>query len=363
MIRRIRRQRILIILIVIYLLLTFLILYSEVDLSRQSKRSNKEKTKMSYQFRYAISGAIRDRIMDKKQLPPLVINAGNVLLRCEGPLGEDVINTNPIDIVFVQNEDIVENEYGNSESFPGEIPECYIGDAWEKDTYIRDRIKYIKVFQIECRVKGYFTPNGFDGQDKRCIVLGDTLSQEDFNKMVFDTGALIIIYNSNISDGTAKINQWSESVLEPGSVKRLPDTVWLFGDEETFRVYMGIQKGFFYIIGFLSIINGLFLSVIFAQIRKKEYVIKRMVGYKKRRLLVDIMAELLVYEFGSFSAVLFATFLWELRKGSIYMWVDNIKSGLFSYFVAIISLSLIFSIITVMIIYRTNLAYALKDEE
>lgn len=76
---------------------------------------------------------------------------------------------------------------------------------------MKNGIRYIKIFQIESCVIGEYVSNNFTGEDERCLVFKDTLSQEELDKIVFGRDDIRVVYESNLSDETELFTEWAHT--------------------------------------------------------------------------------------------------------------------------------------------------------
>ncbi|MCM1101355.1 MAG: hypothetical protein NC398_08210 [Acetatifactor muris] len=245
MIKRLfRYNRFFSVLFLLSFLVSFLIMYYGLNLNRQLIQVSATKEDAAYKYGYTVTGFFDENIGSHDDIIAESMPGGNIIFRCDGPVGEDVISTNRIDVVWSQGEDIQEPvQYEDHTMTDAAIrgPECIIGDAWEDETYVINGIRYIQVFKIECRVIGEFVTNTFAGEDKRCMVFRDGLSGAQLDKLIFDTGDIHIIYESELADESGMFSKWVRTFLEEESIEETEGAdVYQVGGGHFFLQYISL---------------------------------------------------------------------------------------------------------------------------
>lgn len=311
---------------------SFIIMYYGLDLNRQLVQVSAVREKSVYRYGYMVMGPFEEDVVNPNAIKNGTMSGGNIIFRCDGPVGEGVINTDAIDVLWTQNEELpepveYEDYYSNSDAISA--PKCIIGDAWKKDTYVIDGIRYIKIFRIESCVIGEYVTNTFTGQDERCLVFKDSLSPEELDKLVFDTGGVCVIYESNLSDETELFREWTHNFFDEENIQEseLDRDMWASEDGNTFAIFMSMYQKVYIAMLSLCFINCAFLAYFWGGMHLYEYMLKRTLGYGKIRLLMDIISQFALFEAIALGAVLILTCGYELICGNIVAWYENFRLG------------------------------------
>lgn len=329
--RLLKYNRFLSLLFLLSFLVSFIIMYYGLDLNRQLIQVSTVRESSVYKYAYRVTGDFSEDIQISSLLEE-TISDGNVIFRCEGPIGKGVTNTDAIDVLWVYNEELsetvkYEDYYLNNDTISA--PQCIIGDAWEKDTYVVDGIRYIKIFQIESCVIGVYASNTLVGLDERCLVLKDSLSPEELDKIIFDTGGASVIYQSNLSDNIELFREWTHTFFQEETFheEEMEKDVWSSSDGQTFSMFMSLYQKIYIGMLFLCFINCAFLAYFWGGMHLYEYMLKRTLGYGKIRLFMDIVSQFALLEVSSLAVVLVLTCGYELLCGNIVIWYENIALG------------------------------------
>lgn len=347
---------------------TFIIMYYGLNLNRQYTQVGTARLEAVYEYGCMISGSITGNIAHAYDIKDVSLQGGIVILRCEGPMGEGVINTDEIDILWMQNEEVSESVeyekyYLDGSNIPA--PKCIIGDAWKDETYISDGLRYINVFQIECCVIGEYATNTFENYDKRCLVFKDSLSQEELDKLIIDSNNIRIIYKSNIIDETELIREWTKTFLQEENYREEPLDIDVWGpiNGYHFALFASLYRKVYIGMMILCFINCAFLACFWGKIHIYEYMLKRTLGYGKLKLLIDIISQFALFELISLIAVLGITFIYEMIRGGLTVWYNNICLGYIQIVLIIVLFGVLLSIFPMWIVMRQKPADVLKCAE
>lgn len=347
---------------------SFIIMYYGLDLSREFLQVGEVREDAIYTYGYRIMGIFDKDIVHAGDIGDGRIPGGNVIFRCEGPVGNGVINTDAIEVLWTQNEEMTESikyEDYYAESAIISAPKCIIGDAWEADTYMIDKIRYIKVFGIESCVVGEYVSNVFKGADKRCLVFKDSLSEEELDKLLFDTGNACVIYKSNRSDEIDKLREWAQTFLKEDNFQEelLKTDVWTPINGLDFALFMSLyQKGYAGML-ILCFINCAFLAYFWGETHIYEYMLKRTMGYGRLRLFADVILQFAVFEAVSLGAVLLVTCGYELLGGNLVNWYDNLRLGFMQAVTIFVLFGVVLSLFPMIPVMKEKPAQILKNIE
>lgn len=226
------------------------------------------------------------------------------------------------EIVFKKNEDLpyevdeIYNEDG--QILIGESLKKYLSDDGEKSMTLSD-----KPYSVKGVLKNY----GMSRQDERMILLYENLSLEQKNNLIaqmaddyfrfnYDSGITLCL-GSNDVGGLENTYQSLSDVLN-----EIDDTeVTLVSKKE----YIGEQNYWYQlyhsIFGNISVlfavVNGIVVSNLWYQRRRREFLIRRIFGYGKGRIWLLMWKEMGKTALGS---LLCSTFIW-----TIYVWIKGSK--------------------------------------
>lgn len=348
---------------------SFLIMYYGLDLNRQVFQVGEVRENATYKYAYRIRGTFTKDVAHAADLENGTLSCGNVIFECSGPVGEGVINTNSIEILWAQNEELsetvkYEDYYVNNEIISA--PRCIIGDAWREDTYIIGGMRYIKVFGIESCVVGEYVSDVFEGEDERCLVFKESMTSKELDKILFNTDSVNVIYKSNLSNEVGQIWEWvqtffqEEGLLEP---EVLETDLWAPTNGFDFALFMSLYQKAYLGMLLLCFINCAFLAYFWGETHIYEYMLKRTMGYGKRKLFTDVILQFAVFEAIALGAVLLVTFGYGLVSGNLADWYYNIRLG----FMQIVSVFVLFgvalSLFPMIPVMRGKPAQILKNSE
>ena len=314
---------------------SFIIMYYGLNLNRQLVQVSEVREQSIYKYGCIVSGGITEEVVSLYDFKERMMPGGNIIFGCSGPIGKGVINTDDIDILWAQNEELLEPVKYEDYYLKGDVdvldaPKCIIGDAWEDETYVIDGIRYIQIYKIESCVIGEYVPNTFTGYDERCLVFKDSLSQEELDKLIFSHGSIRVVYESNLSDETGQFREWVRTFLQEENIyeMEIETDMWasmmdIFG----FSHYISLYKKIYMCILVMCFINCTFLAYFWGKTHMYEYMLKRTLGYGKIRLFLDIISQFALLEVISLTVVLILTCGYELLCGNIVTWYDNIGLG------------------------------------
>lgn len=313
---------------------SFIIMYYGLNLNRQLIQVSEVRERSTYRYGCRIMGSFAKDIVNASDIKEEMTSGGNIIFRCDGPVGEGVVNTDAIDVLWVQSEELLEpvkykDYYLNGNADGVLFPKCIIGDAWRDETYMVNGLRYIKIFQIESLVIGEYASNNFTGEDKRCLVFKKSLSKDELNKIVFSSGGACVIYESNLSDETEVFTEWVRSFFpeEHSFEREMTTDTWDSSDGYAFLLFMSVYQKAYRGMLLLCFINCAFLACFWGDRHIYEFMLKRTLGYGKLKLLMDIIIQFAMYEVAALGAALAVTCGYELIGGRIAAWMENIRMG------------------------------------
>lgn len=329
---------------------TYTIMYYGLDLNRQYAQVGTARSESAYQYGVMMQGSIADGVAQEEWAEGIPLQEGLVLFQFWGSIGEGVINTDKIDVLWMKKEKMAESvkyEKYYLEDSSSTVPSCIIGDAWSDETYEREGIRYIKVMQTECRVVGEYTTNTFENYDKRCLILKEGLPWKAFEGFLKGSDSVNILYKSNRTDETEKFKKWAVSFFEKGQdIREEPLETDLLGPVNGyhFTLFASLYRKLYIGMMVLCFVNCAFLACFFGKAHLYEYTLKSMLGYGKWKLLTDMVSQFVVLEMISLTAVLCISCLYEAVFGDVSAWYQNIRMG----FLQIAGISAAFGILLSM---------------
>lgn len=350
---------------------SFIVMYYGLNLNRQLIQISVVREGSEYEYGHMISGSISEDTVSADDIRDEMMSDGNMIFRCSGPIGEDVINVSLIDILWVQNEALAEavkyeDYYLDSAVSAIAAPKCIIGDAWEDETYVVDGIRYIKLFKIESCVIGEFVSNTLPGLDERCVVLKESLSREELDKLVFGTDSIRVIYESNLSDEIDWFREWTRTFLTEESFRE--DEIdridlWNTTEKLSFIMFMTLYKKIYIGMLILCFINCAFLAYFWGKTHFYEYMLKRTLGFGKLRLFMDITAQFALYAVISLGTALLLTCGYELLCGNIVKWCENLRLGFGQLVLVFVIFGVALSALPMWLVVRLKPAEILKNAD
>ena len=338
---------------------SFIIMYYGMSLNRQFIRVSEVRKQSVYQYGFRIIGRFSKETKKANEILTEKTLKGNIIFQCDGPIGEGVINTDAIDVLWVQNESMnepvkYERYYLNGSSESLSIPKCIIGEAWRDQTYKKGEMRFIKVYQTESLVIGEYVPNHFEGEDKRCLVFKDSLTDSELEKILLTSGSACVIYESNIADETDSFRTWVYSFFTEGNCREeeIPTNIWASSDGFAFSMFMALYQKAYKGMLVLCFINCAFLACFWGERHIYEFMLKKTLGYGKCRLYTDVVYQFLVYEITALFITLCITMIYELWKDNFSVWIDNIYLGLPRVALVFILFGAVLSMIPMIVILK-----------
>lgn len=312
---------------------TYTIMYYGLDLNRQYAQVGTARSESAYQYGVMMQGSIADGAAQEEWAEGIPLQEGLVLFQFWGSIGEGVINTDKIDVIWMQKEKMAESvkyEKYYLEDSSMTVPSCIIGDAWSDETYEREGIRYIKVMQTECRVVGEYTTNTFENYDKRCLILKEGLPWKAFEGFLKGSDSVNILYKSNRTDETEEFKKWVVRFFEKEQgVREEPLETDLLGPVNGyhFTLFASLYRKSYIGMMVLCFVNCAFLACFFGKAHLYEYTLKSMLGYGKWKLLTDVVSQFVMLEMISLTAVLCFSCLYEAVFGDVSAWCQNVRMG------------------------------------
>lgn len=316
----------------------FAIIYFGLYLFQQEKRIEYEREQAYYEENFSYSCMIPKDMKSVQQLGMPEVAKGNVFLRLYTAVGKNKVFGNNVDILYQKKEGLketitYEEDYLNGTKI--EEPQCVIGEFYERDVYREEDRDYIDVYDIKCRVVGRFASASFAGEDSRFLLFGDSLSIEQYDRLLFEGegNGLVLNYRKAFHDGPDELTRFHDWVFKVMSEEQ---SIWRqeqlyyhssFDDAHFYEFYMPILK--FATYGMLLVAAGICALVTFlwGSMHKYEMSVKRTLGYSYGKLLCETLARFYSYELTALALVCMVTLFYDLRMRKMSEWTDTIVGG------------------------------------
>ena len=304
---------------------SFIIIYYGLDINRKFDDVMAVRRQSVYAYKLGIHGELKD---SSAGVPKWDYDKGNIIRRTTFNIGEGAVDNDAVDIIWAQNEELREPYRMISDLDSGKPGGCLIGDGLTKRVFDKDGAKYIKLEGVDIKVLGYLLSETFDGEDRRCILFWEGLSDDDKAKLLLLLDYQHYEYVSNTSDMEDEFRSWAESFLEKESMSEdLPDLDPL-ERSDGFLQLMPYYKKMFVVMIIFCFINGAFLAFVWGRSHRYEFVLKRVLGLSRGKIFSDILGNLFLYEALSIGIAGLLTLLYEvLFHNGINIWFRNFISG------------------------------------
>jgi len=316
----------------------FAIIFFVVFLFWQEKRIEYEREQAYYEENFYYSCLIPKDMQSIQQLGVPDVTQGNIYLRLYTAVGKNRMYGNNVEILYLKKEELKESILYEEGFIYGKVtgePQCIIGEYYEKDVYGEENREYIDVYDVKCRVIGRFAPASFAGEDSRFLLLGDSLSKEQYDLLIFkgQGEGIVLNYKKAVHDGSDELESfrnWVFAVMsEQQSIWRQEQLYYRdsFDDANFYEFYMPLIKGLAYWMGMISIGICAIVALLWGNMHKYEMVVKRTLGYSYGKLLGETLVRFYFYEVVALVLVGVITFLYDLRLERIKEWIGTVSSG------------------------------------
>lgn len=196
-------------------------------------------------------------------------------------------------------------------------------------------------------------------------MFGDNLSPEELDKIVFDTGGTCVIYKSNLSDERELFREWARTFLKEDNIceEEIENDMWFSMDGYTFSIFMSLYQKIYMGMLILCFINCAFLANFWGETHLYEYMLKRTLGYGKVRLLIDVVLQFSFFEVISLGAALIVTCGYELLRGNIVVWSENILLGFMQIVLIFAVFGVALSVFPMRLVRKSKPADILKNAD
>lgn len=346
--------------------IVFCIMFYALDIYYQFSNIKDIDESVKYKVIFEYSLHINSGFEEKIETP--FLRKGNIFLRISTPIGESAFNSDPVDIIWEQNESILEPiDYIEPyhEKYEFKTPSCVIGEKWRSQVTKTDKGEQIEILGVKYNVIGYYKPLMIDGTDDRCLILDSGLSLKDKYQFIKFEDLIHFIYKSNESD--LKIDEfydWLQQFTNDDEISFQSnyDGVWN-SYVGLSRIYEGVANKIFTFLSLLCSIILFYLSYVWGKRKQYSFMIKRVMGYSIFLLSKEILSEIIFLEFiAIFISGLF-TFIYEVIFNNISEWLLIIKNGIIVIICNIIILSFICLVSNLIWCYKQQPIDILKNKE
>ena len=365
MIRRLFvNDRLFSVLLMILFVSVFLIMFYGLDLYYQFSKIQENVDNIKYKEEYDYGIRFEGDMLLKNGKVPF--GKGNIILRGEFPIGNSILNQDMVDILWEQNEPILEKiSYNKGFSLDSiDKPSCILGDVWRKSIKEREDGGFIDILGMEFRVIGYFEPLMIDESDDRVLILGDSLSNiELYNIAGFDCN--IFVYKSiSFSNIMKDFEEWIRNYsLEENINYRMNKDMVLDSIIIEAKTYNGYAKKIFAALSAFCIINMFYLSYVWGKKKQKSLMIKKIFGYNMIYIAKDMLGEIGLLELFSLIVSFMITFVYEVFLGDLKEWGAIIFKGMPIVVIIVFGMGLINIFSQLLWVLRSQPVDVLKTNE
>jgi len=257
---------------------------------------------------------------------------GNICYEVEIPVGDSSLTLHQVHLIWEQNEALQEKiNYTINEQSDDLIdyPSCILGDYWKNKVIEEDGYKYISILGKNYRVVGFFEPVVFENSDDRCFILGDSLSFEEKTEFISYEWICQFIYLSAEKRGVqTEFAEWLRQFSKTENISDISAYADMyFYYKSTVSLYAGIAQIVFGVIGIFCVVNAGFLAYVWGKRHQYEFMIKRIYGYKKIKLVVEMLSEIAIYKVFSVLIAFVLSVVYEAIGGNVGNWFRALING------------------------------------
>ena len=352
-------------LLVVLLTSVFLIMFYGLDLYYQFSKidDNIQCIKYTEQYDYGIRFSpelftANGRVPFKK---------GIVIYRTFFPMGDSAFNHNNIDILWEQNEPLLEQiEYNSGYDSLRGVGEhlCVLSDKWKKSIIVKENEEFIDILGTEFKVIGYFAPLLIDGSDERCLIIGDSLTPEELCRIAVFTDGQFIYKSASYSGIMEDFENWLQnySLSENINFELAIDMV-MDSNISIAKMYEGYAKKIFVALSIFCIINTFYLSFVWGKKKEKTLVIKKIYGYSNRYLVKDMLKEIALFELISIASAGLITLIYEIAFRNLSEWTSILIKGMPIVIAVISCITVVYLISQIIWIIRSQPVDVLRFSE
>ena len=353
------------ILIVIMFTAIFLIMFYGLDIYYQFSSIKDNIDKIRYTEEYDYSLIFDTQLFDENGL--VTFGKGNIIYRTFFPMGDSVLNQDNVDILWEQNEPVLEQiNYiqGYSSLYDVTHPSCVLGNKWRKIVESRENGQIIDILGIDFIVIGYFEPLMIDDSDERCLIIGGSLNSDELKKIAnFSDGQFV--YKSAMYSGVeVSFKNWilNYSLEENVNLMMNRDMVMDSNIIMT-QIYEGYATKIFAALAVFCIINTFYLSYVWGKKKQKALMIKKVFGYSNLLLTKDMLGEIALLEALSLGIACLVTFVYDIAFRTIPEWIPMLIKGMPIVGIVIIGFAIIFLISQIFWVVKNQPVEILRNIE
>ena len=332
--------------------------------------------KSSYQYMYQISGrSLENERLDASEIPTVTV--GNLYVGATLPVRDDYLELcNDIWVLFYQNEPLKEV------LLSGEVPTddteydcpCVLAGVAHKDSiYTEEGIDYINLGTIKCRVSGILRPISEEAYDTRLILFWNTLNQEEKEKVaeqfIDETRSIYFeVYSEQEPKQTehdalvAVVKNYATGLYEDSFYEFSGNNIYLTSYESDLDSTMIFYLYILMLILLVAFICLLFLTDVWSNMKKREWIILRVNGYLLKNILWECIEELVGYET---IGLILGVLLWLLTgaiQGQGYEIKLTLQYFAFPALLIVLLLPCVLSLISVFRLRKTSPRKYLQTE-
>lgn len=352
--------------------LSFLTMYYGLDLFRQERAVQRERKKGTYEESYDYHIVYREEVLAARHFKIPEIEKGNLFVHIYVPIGDEVIRSDSVELLFVQKEEFLETIFYEKDYLKGEVkgePVCIVGSRYWKEIFYKSGKPYLKICNIPCRVVGRYQEATLANMDNRILVFADSLLENELEKLLFFHDDIHLRYRKAKKEAGSEKElffAWGDELHDPNVIDpRAKDenARETYDDGSFYQTFMPLyQKVFAGMLG-LCFLNCVFLAYTWGHLHYYEYMLKRTLGYTRGQILWEITGRYLLYEALAFAAVMVATLLYEQIFRQLSFWTDALAEGFGLVAVSFAAFGLVLAFVPLFWIMRQKPAIVLKCNE
>lgn len=349
----------------------FWVVYFGIDLFRQEKEITKERELAYYEEYYMYNGLALEQVDSVQKIPEMNFYKGNIYIQLYTQVGENQMSGFPVQILMLKNEELKETIYylDKDEGKLCEEALCVIGALYEQEVYQEKGNLYIDVRGIKCRIVGRFAQTTFAGEDNRLLIFGESLSEEEMNRLCFsgEYNQIRTVYKKAKHEETGELDsfrEWTFSILDRKNTLLYQEEPYYkvkYDEVGFYEIFMPVLKKIVYAMLIVAFCCCAIVAVLWGSMHRYEMMVKRTLGYSKDKLIFEVAGHFFLYELVSCLVTIVVSFVSELVCEKSLIWIVNVKSGFGFCLIVMVVFGVLLSLLPLKVIERQMPANILKN--
>lgn len=311
----------------------YVIMYYGLSLLRQYREIESNIYVDEFEEAYSYNVLYQPDAYEINGVEKTAFGKGNILYRSSLPVGEDAgLSIATVHTLIEKNEELhdritYDSTYNSSKGF--EEPSCIISDFWKSKVITENDTEYIFIAGKTFRVVGIYETIAFENSDKRILVFGDSLTEEQLAYMLDYNRIGEILYQSYENNSVRdSFENWLLQYFDRESISSIGfENEMYFYEKFDFERYSGWAKKCFAVVALFCAVNAAFLAYVWGRNNLHKEMIKLTFGYRKTKIMTEIFSEIAVYEAASLLAAGLITLVFEIINGRLKEWAANVAFG------------------------------------